>query len=256
MRWMLHSALAVVVALLAIGRASSAFAAFTTINAPIFPGEKDSKQILEHLYNGTFTSIAPSNLSYTNGTITATRIEDIYQPPIIQPALVLANEGPINDDQTWQANFLLSSATAVFAAYNQEFGYYDGASGGSYVKLFSATGVEYGATGSADLSSLAGHTLRWARGGQSRVFSSKMSDNSDQRDHMVTYQITGLNDNKLTWLVMWEDKLPTEPDADFDFNDLVVQIKATPIAIPEPTATVPLGLMVLAGLYGKRQLRK
>jgi hypothetical protein len=50
---------------------------------------------------------------------------------------------------------------------------------------------------------------------------------------------------------MWEDKLPGEPYADFDYNDLVVQITAT--AVPEPAAiSAMLGLGALTTLRRRR----
>lgn len=237
----------------AIGAASkTALASFTPINAPSWADEDARNKILGAQYGGTFTPTSPGSLDYTNGTITAVRVEDIYSTPTL-PALPAALSTPANgslDDQLWQANFRLASAEAVFAALNQEFGYFDGAAGGSYVKLFNATGVKYAATGGADISSLSGHTLRWARGGSGRVWSSKISDNSDQQDHMVTYNIQGLNSNYITWLVLWED-LTTAEHSDWDFNDLVVEIKALPVVpIPEPVALMPL---LIGGLLGMRR---
>jgi hypothetical protein len=229
---------------------SSALASFTTINAPYFANEEARNQIFSTVYGGTFTPTAPGSLDYSNGTLTAVRVEDINSAPGALPLSdPYGNGSP--DDQLWQADFKLASAKAIFGAYNQEFGYIDGASGGSYVKLFDASGWAYGVTGGADISSLSGHTLRWARGGESRVFSSKNSDNPDGLDHMVTYSIRGLGGNQLTWLVMWEDKLPGEPYADFDYNDLVVQITAT--AVPEPAAvSAMLGLGALTTLRRRR----
>jgi hypothetical protein len=234
------------------GRASSAFGAFTTINAPIF-AEDNRVQILSNVYGGTFTPVGPDNLNYTNGSITATRVNDLYQPLVDPAPTIIGGGGPIYDDQVWNGAFTLASAQAVFGDFHQEFGYFDGASGGTYVKLFDVTGIHYDATGEADLSQLSGHTLRWARGGEDRVWSSQIYDNSDQKDHMVTYQISGLQDNKLTWLLMWEDKKVGEIFADFDYNDLVVELKALPRAdVPEPTALMPLAFVGLAGLRRKR----
>src|SRR4029078_9327257 len=151
------------------------------------------------------------------------RVEDIAAAPTI----VTPPNGS-QDDQLWQANFQLSSAEAIFGAFNQQVGYYLGASGGTYVNLFNSSGWGYGVTGGADLTSLSGQLLRWARAGQSRIVSSLISDNTDGKDHMVTYNIQGLNNGKITWLIMFEDKFTGEEYADFDYNDLVVQITALP----------------------------
>ena len=230
---------------------SSARASFTPINSPFFTNEDGVQKILNATYGGTFT---PSGLNFSNGTITAVRVEDIVSTPgIVTPP----NGSP--DDQLWQANFQLSSAEAIFGSFNQQFGYYLGASGGSYVNLFNVVGVPntpgwgYDVTGGADLSSLSGKLLRWARAGQSRIVSSLIADNTDGKDHMVTYNIQGLNNGKVTWLLMFEDKFTGEAYADFDYNDLVVQITALPqVPIPEPVAIAPL---ILCGALGLRRKR-
>src|SRR4051812_9121174 len=52
--------------------AAQAHAGFTTVNAP-WPGEASQADILSHAYGGTFTA---NGLNYTNGTVTATRMDD------------------------------------------------------------------------------------------------------------------------------------------------------------------------------------
>lgn len=205
-------------------------------------------------YGGTFTPTAQNSLNYSNGTITAVRVEDIYQAPVLTlapAAIVPTNSNGSFDDQLWQANFKLASAEAIFGAFNQEFGYFDGAVGGSYTKLFNASGSQYSVTGSADISNLSGHLLRWARGGNNRVWSSRIADNSDGLDHMVTYNIQGLNNGFVTWLVMWEDLTTGDQFLDFDYNDLVVEIRALPVAVPEPVGLA--SVLVVGSVLGMRR---
>jgi hypothetical protein len=246
-----HYALACAASLCAcVWPASRAFAGFTNINQP-YPGEESHGQIFSAVYGGSFTRTGLLSLDFTNGVITAIRIDDFVDPepdraPQFDPHLIVVGDTG-GDDQTWLANYRVASAEAKFAMYSQNFGYFEGASGGSYVKLFDQTGQGYTVGGDADLSRLAGQVLRWGRGGEGRIFSSKPSDNSDSRDHMVTYRIEGLAEilgapaGLTTWLMFWEDKFKNEEGADFDFNDLVVEVQALPI--PEPASA---GLLLLA----------
>ncbi len=227
------------------------FAAFTPVNPPPY-GDDTHREVLSVVYGGNFQPV-PGTLDLSNGSLVAVRIDDYQQsvptgPEQIAPTNLVG--GPMgSDDQFWQADFRLASAEAIFGVYRQEFGYFDGISGGNYVKLFDQTGYGYNVDGSADLSSLSGHVLRWARGGENRVLSSLPSDNADGLDHMVTYRIDGLADARnlgmSTWVLMWEDKYPWEQNADFDYEDMVVQIKAMPI--PEPTMA---GLLLAGALLG------
>src|SRR3954452_17113510 len=115
----------------AIGGATSpALASFSPVNAPFFTNEDGRNKILGAQYGGTFTATGPSNINYTNGTVTAVRVEDIFANPA--PVALALNDNGSVDDQLWQANFKLASAEAIFGAFNQEFGYFDGPVGGSY----------------------------------------------------------------------------------------------------------------------------
>lgn len=240
-----------------LGVFAPARAAFTPYNPP--PSGEDSRvQILNNIYGATFTA---SGLDFTsNHGVNAIRVQDIFDTGTLlpDPHTLAQSEAVGNDDQVWTANFRLASAEAKFASYGQEFGYFDGTSSTTYHKLFNETGSGYAVdeVGTTDLSFLSNHTLRWARGGQSRVFSSRNSDNSDGLDHMITYRIEGLDDGKLTWLLFWEDLLPGE-GPDYDYNDMVIQITAVPTVqglIPEP-ATLGL-LMPALLLVGRRQARR
>ena len=96
---------------------------------------------------------------------------------------------------------------------------------------------------------LANETLL-ARGGEGRI-SHREVDNSDNYDHLVTYEIHfpvpdasgGVSPDLVTWLIFWEDAFLNEP-SDLDYNDLVVQIQAK-VAVPEPASAAPMALGLL-----------
>jgi hypothetical protein len=230
---------------------------FTAINPP-HPGEDSHQQILSRIYGGTFSSTPERGVDFTNGSTTAFRIDDrvdagLWGAPGDPTEMSGPTGGEDETDQTWQANFIFATAEAKFASYAQNFGYFNGTTGGSYTQLFALSGSQYDVSGEADLSSLAGRILRWGRGGQNRIVSSKITDNADNEDHMVTYQIMAnptRGEASLRWLVFWEDILRGEPFEDFDFNDLVVEITAN--AIPEPAFATACGLLCLLALRRRR----
>ncbi|HEY1628397.1 MAG TPA: PEP-CTERM sorting domain-containing protein [Tepidisphaeraceae bacterium] len=242
---------------------STAMADFSTVNTPPSP-EANQGQIISNAFGGTFVA---SGMNYTNNSsgITATRVEDTFNASATpNPTAPLSLTGDVgNDDQVWLANYQSASAKAIFAAFNQQFGYFLGSSpatspdSDTYHNLFNDTGSGFGVTGSASLTSLSGQTLRWARAGTNRIVSSLNTDNADDMDHMVTYRIDGLSDESTgvdTWLVFFEDVFSFE-GSDFDYNDLVVEIKATPIPsnTPEPTAA---GLLLVGGMMALAKRRK
>jgi hypothetical protein len=223
-------------------------AGFTTINPP-HPGEDSHQQIFDQIYGGTFSPFGSRGVDFSNGFIVAQRVDDVIGPDGEGVPLIM-NRGPTggddDTDQLWRAAFTGAVAEAKFAAFDQNFGYFDGPSGGNYIQLFSLVGSGYAVQGEANISNLAGKTIRWGRGGQGRTLSSLIADNADDEDHMVTYQILEENPTDggvapLRWLVFWEDILRGEQFEDFDFNDLVVEITA----IPEPAALSAVGFLAL-----------
>lgn len=236
-------------ALLSVGillsTAGAARAGLTSVHAPP-TGEATHAQIFSHVYGGVFAPAPNGASSYSNGSITATRIDDVLSTGGIGSDLhlVFGAPGLPTTDQRWRDGIAVTSAEAKFAGYNQEFGYDDG---GGYVKLFDVTST--GSTG-FDVAGSASHHFQpgipwnWVRSGTGRTYYSENSRNVDGLDHMVTYLITGLATTDTVWMVFWED-LPGglnqggfgESKSDRDFNDLVVEIRASVAhVIPIPGA--------------------
>lgn len=218
--------------------ASQAQAGFTTIN-PARPSEDGIAKILSTVYGGTFSA---NGLNFSNGSITATRIDDDLDKSF-------TTEGKIS-----------ARAIALFSKMPQNFGYWAGAdAGGTYTKLFDATGTQYALTGEVTDVTVAA-ALRFGRGGNTALYSSNPEDGTDtlKRDHQVTYKLTGPTFGEGTILAFFEDDDRTGPNtADFDFQDLVVEIRGISggTVIPLPAAVLP-GLLTLAGAAGVSAVRK
>jgi hypothetical protein len=252
-----------------LGLSSARAAIYTVVNPPP-PPEKNTSEILSHIYGGTFT---PAGLDYTNGVITAHRISDSAGSGLSQRPLNLfesnlpngdgggldSNPEVDTSDQLWTADSVVATATARYALYNQRFGFFDGTSGGSYVPIFDVSGSDFNVSGAGSIGNLGGHTWRWARAGDNHSpFTSQNSDNPDSVDHMVTYRIdfTGSSlgsTTVTTYLLFWEDKAPDD-HPDYDYNDLVVEIRASRTDVPEPASAVGAAAMMLVAAV-RRQRR-
>jgi hypothetical protein len=249
MRWSRFGTLST--ALVCVLSASTAFGGFTTIRPP-HPGEDSHAQIFSEIYGGTFVPVG--SVDFSNGLLFAKRIDDFFVGEAGDPLDMGGPTGGEDDtDQTWRAQFTNAIAEARFAAFEQSFGYYLGATGGSFQELFDVEGEGYDVTGQAPLPLIANQLLRWGRNGDNGLFSSRIADNTDNEDHMVTYQIipsvpSAGEDPRVRWVVFWEDIRRGEPFEDFDFNDLVVEITA----IPEPASLASLGLVALLGMRRRR----
>jgi hypothetical protein len=222
-------AVAAAAALLTVGAAGSARGGFT--EAVPSSVEPQQAPILSHALGGTFT--ADGN-NFTNGTITATQLDD-------------------NDDQIWSEPIVSAQAVAAFSTDPEIFGYIAGTGQGNFVPLFTASGHGYDVTGSSGLVSTNG-SYQLARSGTS-TFSSDPANNPDQGHvHMLAYSITGLPNqapNTQTWMLFWEDTVAQY--SDWDFNDLVVKLETDPtnanISTPPPLL-IPLPPAVWSGLSG------
>ena len=222
-------------------------AGFTSFNAPA-AHNKGHEGIIENFYGGNFIA---NGLSFSNGTITAERIADTGT----------------SHDQLFKAGTFDVETAASFAASDQSFGYFAGNTGGSFTKLFDVSGKGYGATGTVSNVSVGGSELRFARSGSTGTQTSQDSDNFDLRDHLISYKITGLNNNASdVFLLFWEDLnvgrnlLPGK--AATNYNDLVVQVSYTgtssdngAVAIPLPNASYA-GFAMLGAIGGVGLLRR
>ena len=220
--------------------AGTAQAGFTSIGAPNYGkgGEATQAEILSNTYGGTFTS---SGVNLTNGTLTATRIDD-------------------NFDQVFSGDITSSRALATFADYKQGFAYGDVK---SPTTLFNVGGDDYAVTGSTGAVDLPSKYTFVRTGGATPAGngynqSSLDAANRDKRDHMVTYLLTGAGVTESTYVLFWEDKT-AQQKSDFDFNDLAVEVKGVnAVVVPLPAAAWS-GLATLAGgvaVAGYRKARR
>jgi len=240
--------------LVAVG-VGSAPASMTPIYPPTAAGELGHEAILEHLYGQDFTDSGPDYLpTTTGGAISALRVEDAL--PGFNLLDVVTGDPDTAEDKVWGYGEITATARARFAGYSQQLGINRGS---GYENLFNVSGWGFDVTGSGSLD-LSENLWTWVRRNTSgsNAWYSEPSYNSDDLDHMVTYRIEGLDTNETVWLLFWED-LPGDYDggrhhddddcdgrwgdndcSDRDFNDLVVEVRAT----PEPATLV----MLLAGV--------
>lgn len=211
-------------------------------------GETNHVQILNHLYAAVDGSFTPAHAgavfgdtvyASAGGGVVARRIDDFGLG-----TLDLSTGTPGSGaDQYWSNGVVDVRARARFAGYSQSFGFDPGADGGAYTPLLTVSGSGFNVSGSARNVSL-GHLVAFVRGGQNGPHYSVDSLNADRRDHLLTYEISGLGGK--TWLLLWEDlKLP---GGDADYNDLAVDVTL----VPAPGAVV-LGLFGLGGVLLKRR---
>ena len=125
----------------------------------------------------------------------------------------------------------------------------------NYQHLLFVNGSGFNNNETRDLDNMSNRIWRWARSGENGTFTSQNSDNPSGVDHMITYRIdspSGLNAGGLvtTYLLFFEDLKPNQ-NPDMDFNDMVVEIRATSTQVPEPAST--FGLLGLSGLLLRRK---
>lgn len=161
-------------------------------------------QYFQLAFGGTWTK--KGTLNFKNRSLTATRVAD-------------------GKDINWSGNVVSASAVGAFSISTQTFGYFPGTSGGSFVRLFDVAGVNTNASGGIGATAISGAYRLGRTGNNGNVISSNPGNNTDRRDHMITYAITGLAGqpaNQKTYIVFFEDS-PGQVNL-FDFNDLIVEL--------------------------------
>ena len=209
--------------------ATPATAASTALTGP--NGAKVTHQyIFNRLYGGGFNA---SGLDFSNGSITATRIDD-------------------SADQTFSFTSFSATAKGRFAQYDQQFGVIG--SDGQYQELFDVQGRKANVTGSVENVQIAGDFL-FARNGRGGLVTSDPILNRYQEDAMVTYLIEGLAGVEgTTLLVLFEDVRGFGSSR--DFTDLIVEVVGQPtsigVAMPSPAAG-GAGLILLGATIIRRR---
>lgn len=230
----------VLVAILALlAGAPGVDAAVRQLGASSDPRELTHGQILEHLYGGSFLR---SGTDFSNGSVDAKRIDD-----------------RMGAEQIFRGELLAIKAVAAFSRNTQTLGTVEG---DGFRPLLTPTGIGLNASGTVTLTGADLSETIFALQSDGKVVPSTETGGGDP---LMTYVVTGQEDPRKTFLMFWEDA--KAPYADFDYNDLVVELgsaggdstgsAAVNVIIPLPAA-VWSGLSVigaLAALAGLRRLR-
>ena len=166
------------VALLAV---SNVHAGITLVAPTPHATEASTEQILSHQYGGSFSALGNG---FTNGSITATRIDDL-------------------NDVAWKGDLMTLNAVASFSRSQQSVGLLLGKSGGDYEHLFSVNQFGY-LPAAATTVDTSGEFFRFVLDNSgTNLRSSSLNTENAFGDQLVTYRIDGLEKGSSRYLLFW-----------------------------------------------------
>lgn len=252
-----------VVALTTLMLASgSALADFTSVSYQPggVAGERNQAEIMAHLYGGSHTFNQTDFILSDNGHgqmvdfvgmgLRFQRVNDYATPGM--PSTVGSDLHVRNGnatgvtDQVWQDGTVYMDLAAKYAGNSQAVGWRAGNSGSNpldYTNIFSGLIVDTDglviSPGPSSFTAAPGSEFRFLRSAaadgtgdphDSRVSENNAIDGGVGVDHMITYEILGLNNGRRTYLLFFED---LNGGGDHDFNDLCMEVS---VVVPLPPA--------------------
>jgi hypothetical protein len=193
--------------------ASSANAGLTQTRTAPHNTEAGAAQILSQTYGGSF---AASGSGFTNGAITATRVDD-------------------SKDNVWIGKVTLTPV-ASFALSEEKLSLMHGVSGsGSTQSLFDVN--QYGYLNAASQTINSSDKFRFVLDAPATTLrASSLATDNLTGDQLVTYKINGIGDGKSHYMLFWEDT--PVGTSDRDYNDFVLKATVSggggPVAVPLP----------------------
>ncbi len=213
-------------------------AGFTAVGSS---GEMNTRNILNNVYGVTFVGDDWGGLVYTGGGITAKRVHDFTGANATLDITKDSMDG-VTSDQKWTGHNIHITAQAKFAGWKQSLGYTDSSNQYNEFMNYSTWGGILHGSPAVGID-VDGDEFVWDRSNVgngsnpgNHHWQSTPYSNNDDLDHMITYEITGLDTDRKVWLLFWDDQ-PADY-SDRDFNDFVVEARA----VPAPGALL-LGVM-------------